>query len=123
MKRWLAGRLAFALSTNPLIRGVNPDIALLHITRALPFVDDSRVVITGGSAGGWMTLMLAAETFPLAGAAARRSAGELGIQRRLFLQAARQGAPMTGWRCPASRLLRCGHDARCLPDRLRHALR
>ena len=27
------------------------------------------VIITGGSAGGWMTLMLAAETFPLAGAA------------------------------------------------------
>ena len=59
-----------ALSTNPLIRGVNPDVALLHIIRALPFVDDSRVVITGGSAGGWMTLMLAAETFPLAGAIA-----------------------------------------------------
>ena len=40
---------------------------LLHITRALSFVDDSRVIISGGSAGGWMTLMLAAETFPLSG--------------------------------------------------------
>ena len=47
----------------------NPDIALLHIVRALPFVDDSRVVVTGTSAGGWMAFMLAAETFPLAGVA------------------------------------------------------
>jgi hypothetical protein len=58
------------LSTNPLIRTANPDIALLHLVRSLPWVDDSRVVIGGGSAGGWMTLLLAAETFPLAGAAA-----------------------------------------------------
>jgi hypothetical protein len=58
-----------ALATNPLIRTVNPDVALLHIARALPFVDDARVVVAGGSAGGFMTLLLAAETFPLAGAA------------------------------------------------------
>jgi hypothetical protein len=32
-------------------------------------VDDARVLIGGGSAGGWMTLLLAGETFPLAGAA------------------------------------------------------
>jgi hypothetical protein len=58
-----------ALETNPLIRTANPDIALLHVARALPFVDDAHVVIGGGSAGGYMTLMLAAETFPLAAAA------------------------------------------------------
>jgi hypothetical protein len=58
-----------ALEANPLIRGANPDIALMHIVRSLPFVDDEHVVIGGGSAGGYMTLMLAAETFPLAGAA------------------------------------------------------
>jgi Prolyl oligopeptidase family len=58
-----------ALETNPLIRTANPDIALLHMARALPFVDDAHVVIGGGSAGGYMTLMLAAETFPLAAAA------------------------------------------------------
>ncbi|HJZ94305.1 MAG TPA: sugar-binding protein, partial [Gemmataceae bacterium] len=58
-----------ALEANPLIRTTNPDIALLHSVRAFPFVDDGRVVIGGGSAGGYMTLMLAAETFPLAGAA------------------------------------------------------
>ncbi len=56
------------LPTNPLIRTANPDIALLHLLRALPWVDDTRVLIGGGSAGGWMTLRLAAETFPLAGA-------------------------------------------------------
>ena len=57
------------LKTNPLIRTSNPDIALLHLVRALRWVDDSRVIIGGGSAGGWMTLLLAAETFPVAGAA------------------------------------------------------
>jgi hypothetical protein len=54
---------------NPLVRTANPDTALLHIARSLRFVDDSKVVIGGGSAGGYITLMLAAETFPLAGAA------------------------------------------------------
>lgn len=53
----------------PLARTQNADVALLHIVRALPFVDDARVVIVGGSAGGWMAFMLAAETFPLAGVA------------------------------------------------------
>jgi len=57
-----------ALEANPLIRTANPDLALLHMMRALPFVDDAKVVIGGGSAGGYATLMLAAETFPLAGA-------------------------------------------------------
>lgn len=53
----------------PLARTANADIALLHAVRALPFVDDARVVIVGASAGGWMALLLAAETFPLAGVA------------------------------------------------------
>ena len=57
------------LETNPLIRTINPDVALLHLARTFPWTDDARVVIGGGSAGGWMTLLLAAETFPLAGAA------------------------------------------------------
>lgn len=50
---------------NPLVRGENLDVAILHRLRALPFIDDSKVQIIGGSAGGYMTLMLAAETFPL----------------------------------------------------------
>ncbi len=53
----------------PLARTPNADVALLHAVRALPFVDDARVILVGGSAGGWMALMLAAETFPLAGVA------------------------------------------------------
>ncbi len=57
------------LESNPLIRTTNPDVALLHLARSIPWVDDARVSIGGGSAGGWMTLLLAAETFPLAGAA------------------------------------------------------
>jgi hypothetical protein len=50
---------------NPLGRGPNLDIALLHAARALPFVDNTQVMIQGGSAGGYTALMLAAETFPL----------------------------------------------------------
>ena len=53
----------------PLARTANADTALLHIVRALPCVDDARVVVVGTSAGGWMAFMLAAETFPLAGVA------------------------------------------------------
>lgn len=68
-----AGLLAqgFALSTphahplNPLGRGVHLDQAILHAVRALPCIDPLRVSIQGGSAGGWMTLMLAADAFPL----------------------------------------------------------
>jgi len=58
-----------SLPVNPLVRTVSPDIALLHCVRSLRQVDDARVVIGGGSAGGYMALMLAAETFPLTGAA------------------------------------------------------
>lgn len=68
-----AGLLArgWAVSTihahplNPLGRGVNLDRAVLHAACRLPFVDPRRVSIQGGSAGGWMTLMLAADAFPL----------------------------------------------------------
>jgi pimeloyl-ACP methyl ester carboxylesterase len=50
---------------NPVVRGENLDVAILHRVRALPFVDDAKVQILGGSAGGYMALLLAAETFPL----------------------------------------------------------
>ena len=53
---------------NPLLRGPALDMSVLRAARALPYVDDARVLLTGGSAGGYMTLMLAASTFPLAGA-------------------------------------------------------
>jgi hypothetical protein len=57
-------------AANPLSRGPNLDLALLHIVRGMPFVDDTRVFVSGGSAGGYMALMVAAETFPLAGVVA-----------------------------------------------------
>ena len=50
---------------NPLGRGVNLDRAILHAVRRLPCMDPLRVSIQGGSAGGWMTLMLTADSFPL----------------------------------------------------------
>ena len=80
------------LEANPLVRTMSPDVALLHIGRALPMIDDSRVVIAGGSAGGYMTLMLAAETFPLAGAAADLPPVNWGYNAAYFLQDQARGA-------------------------------
>ncbi len=74
------------LKANPLVQTPNPDVALLHIARSLPMVDDARVVIGGGSAGGYMTLMLAAETFPLSGAAADVPPVNWGYNAAYFLQ-------------------------------------
>jgi hypothetical protein len=50
---------------NPLGRSVILDRAIIHAMRQIPFIDPLRVSIQGGSAGGWMTLMLAADAFPL----------------------------------------------------------
>ncbi len=75
-----------ALEANPLVRTANPDVALLHIVRSLPFVDDARVLIGGGSAGGYITLLLAAETFPLAGAAPAVPPINWGYNAAYFLQ-------------------------------------
>ena len=50
---------------NPLGRGIYLDQAILHAVRAQTWSDPLRVSIQGGSAGGWMTLMLAADAFPL----------------------------------------------------------
>jgi Acetyl xylan esterase (AXE1) len=80
------------LEANPLVRTINPDAALLHIARSLPFVDDARVVVAGGSAGGYATLMLAAETFPVAGAAPDVPPINWGYNAAFFLQKERQPA-------------------------------
>ncbi len=50
---------------NPLARAVTMDNAILHALRQLPFVDAGRVAVQGGSAGGYMTLMVSADSFPL----------------------------------------------------------
>jgi hypothetical protein len=55
----------FGHPLNPLGRGANLDRAILHAARRLPFVDPLRVSVQGGSAGGWMALMVAADAFPL----------------------------------------------------------
>ena len=52
---------------HPVGRGLNLDLAWLHVARSLPCVDDARVVIQGLSAGGHKALLLAAESFPLCG--------------------------------------------------------
>lgn len=70
--------------TNPLIRTVTADTALLHILRSLPNIDDARVAIGGTSAGGYLTLELAAETLPLAGAAPDVPPVNLGFNAALF---------------------------------------
>jgi len=85
-----------ALEANPLIRTANPDIARLHMARALPFVDDARVVIGGSSAGGYMTLMLAAETFPLAGAAPDVPPVNWGYNAAYFFKQKDRIGPTTG---------------------------
>lgn len=51
---------------NPLCRGPNLDLVLLHLVRAIQGVDVARLVLHGGSAGGYTALLLAAETFPAA---------------------------------------------------------
>jgi hypothetical protein len=84
------------LPTNPLIRNVNPDVALLHIARVLSFVDDSRVLVGGGSAGGWMTLMLAGETFPLAGVTPDVPPVNWGYNGAYFFKQIEKAAPKTG---------------------------
>jgi hypothetical protein len=75
-----------ALEANPLVRTVNPDVALLHLARALPLIDDARVVVGGGSAGGYATLLVSAETFPLAGAVPGVPPVNWGYNAAYFLQ-------------------------------------
>ena len=70
---------------NPVARTPNLDIALLHIARRLPFIDDAKVTISGISAGGYMTFMLAAETFPLAAAAPMVAPVNFGYQTQYIL--------------------------------------
>ena len=53
---------------NPLCRGPNTDYVLAHLVRGLTFVDPTRIVYAGGSAGGYAALLVAAEAFPAAAA-------------------------------------------------------
>lgn len=55
---------------NPFGDGINFNLALLHASRQMPFVDAGRIGLVGASAGGYVTLMVASEAFPVAAAAA-----------------------------------------------------
>jgi len=55
---------------NPFGESMNVSLAVLQASRLMPFVDQQRIAITGGSAGGYMTLMVASEAFPITAAAA-----------------------------------------------------
>lgn len=65
LRAGIAVSTVHAHALNPLARGPKLEWALMHAERRLSFVDDRRVFVQGGSAGGYMALMLAAETFPL----------------------------------------------------------
>lgn len=54
---------------NPVGDGVNFNLALLQACRQMPFADVQRIALVGGSAGGYVTLMVASESFPIAAAA------------------------------------------------------
>ena len=51
-----------------LLRGPKMEFVLGHLVRSLSFVDPTRVVYAGGSAGGYSALLAAAEAFPAAAA-------------------------------------------------------
>lgn len=85
---------------NPLGRGVNLDRAILHAVRALPFVDPLRVGLTGGSAGGWMALMLAADTFPLMWAMPDVPPIHLGYNGAFIAEHQEMAAPAAGSTTP-----------------------
>lgn len=51
-----------------VLDSVNLNLAMIQAARAMPFVDGRRMAITGGSAGGFMTLMTAATLFPIVAA-------------------------------------------------------
>jgi dienelactone hydrolase len=55
---------------NPFGDGVNLNLALLSACRQMPFVDQQRIGLLGASAGGYMTLMVASEAFPVTAAVA-----------------------------------------------------
>lgn len=55
---------------NPFADGVNFNLALVQSARQLPFIDPQRIALAGGSAGGYVTLMVASQTFPVTAAAA-----------------------------------------------------
>ena len=71
-------------SSHPLLRGPNTDYVLAHLIRGARFVDPTAIAYGGGSAGGYATLMVVAEAFPVAVAAALGPPVNLGYQAAYF---------------------------------------
>ena len=66
LKEGIAVSTVHAHPLNPMSRGPKLEWALMHAMRRLSFVDDTQVFVKGSSAGGYMALLLATETFPMA---------------------------------------------------------
>lgn len=73
------GEAVFPLA-NPLCRGPNTDYVLAHLVRGLAFVDPAAIIYSGGSAGGYAALLVAAEAFPAAAVVANAPVVNLAYQ-------------------------------------------
>jgi hypothetical protein len=65
---------------NPLCRGPNTDYVLAHLIRGHTWIDPTKIVYAGGSAGGYAALLVAAEAFPAAAAVPNAPPVNLGYQ-------------------------------------------
>jgi dienelactone hydrolase len=92
---------------NPFADSVNFNLALVQVCRQLPFIDGQRIALVGGSAGGYVTLMVASQTFPVAAAAALAPLSSMPYNVEFF---ARNTAVA---RCGAKD--EKGNDASCVP--------
>ena len=92
---------------NPFGDSVNFNLALVQACRQMPFVDAQRIALVGGSAGGYVTLMVASQAFPIAAAAALAPLVSMPYNVEFFARntaAARCGAKDDE-----------GNDASCVP--------
>ena len=69
---------------SPLARGPNTDVVLAHLVRGFRLADPAAIVYTGGSAGGYAALLVAAEAFPAAAVAANVPVVNLQYQAAFF---------------------------------------
>ena len=92
---------------NPFADSVNFNLALVQGCRRMPFVDAQRIALVGGSAGGYVTLMVASQAFPVAAAAALAPLVSMPYNVEFFAR------NMAAARCGAKDDK--GNDASCVP--------